>query len=45
MQEILVILSVGIALWYLGRMFYKLYVAKETKCTTCAAYQIYKARA
>ena len=36
MQEILVILTVTAAVFFIGRMIYRQFFAKETKCDSCA---------
>jgi len=36
MQNIIVILILSAAIFYLGREFYKRFFAKETKCDGCA---------
>lgn len=36
MQEALVILVVSAATFFVGRMLYKQFFAKETKCDSCA---------
>jgi hypothetical protein len=35
MQEVLVILIVAVAVFFIGRMIYKQFFAKETKCDSC----------
>ncbi len=36
MQEILVIACVSIAVFFVGKLIYKQFFAKETKCESCA---------
>lgn len=36
MQEVLVILIVSAAVFFVGRLIYKQFFAKETKCESCA---------
>ena len=36
MQEVLVILVVSAAVFFIGRLIYKQFFAKEVKCESCA---------
>lgn len=36
MQEVLVIITVVVATFFMGRMIYRQFFAKETKCDSCA---------
>lgn len=36
MQEILVIAFVSVAVFFIGKLIYKQFFAKETKCESCA---------
>jgi hypothetical protein len=43
-QNVLTILTVGGAAFYLLRMFYAMWKENKTKCTGCAVHQLYMAK-
>ncbi len=44
MQEILVFISVLVAVGYLGWFIYKNYFSKKSKCDGCAVHKLYEAK-